>query len=84
MQRWHREGRCAAAAAAAAAASLGTRQGRNRRPPGHEPDLEMAFVQATLQIRASEDLLRRVMRPPLRPTAIAAAAAAAAGPDGVR
>ena len=75
MQRWHREGRCAAAAAAAAAGARPGPGGRDsHRPPGHEPDLEMAFVQATLQIRASEELLRRVMRPPRARAAARAAA----------
>jgi hypothetical protein len=70
---WHQQGRCTAAAAAAAAAAA-----RDGGGPGHEPDLEMAFVQATLQIRASEDLLRRVLRTPARAADTANTAAAAA------
>jgi hypothetical protein len=69
IMAWHQQGRCAAAAPAG-------RDGAG--PPGHEPDLEMAFVQATLQLRASEDLLRRVLRPPRRAAAAPAAAPASA------
>jgi len=54
MNRWHQEGLVTISS---------THQAHSA---GYEPEAEMVFVQAVLQARSSEDLLRRVMRDPPR------------------